>query len=112
MSSKVDLDGCYRKIDDITKGDRYGLFAASEAQRLMSKYTPMRTGALRDSYKVDPWRVRWKTPYAQRVYYANGLRIHKDVNPFATKLWDKTMANNDGKRLAQAFAAYIKRSAR
>lgn len=110
MSAKVDMQGAYDKVHRITRGDKIGLYAASEAQRLMSRYTPMRTGALRDSYSIEPWRVRWATPYAKRVYYANGLRIHHDANPFASKRWDQVMSKHDGQRLAESVSAYIKRS--
>lgn len=106
---KVNMDGVPKKLGRIAENKTLGTFLASEAQRGMNKYVPMRTGALSQSAAVKPFKVTYDVPYAQRVYYGKGLRFSRDKHPNATAEWDRAYKITSGQKLADAATQFLKR---
>lgn len=102
----IDLAGCYRKIDRIKASSRLGLFASSEAARLMDKYVPFDTGALAASADTsEPWFVSYRMEYAERVYYGDHLRFKKEHHPQARSHWDEGINKRE---LADKLSAMVR----
>lgn len=90
MAVRVDMSGVPAKLSRIKTNRQLGLFASSEAMRLMDKFVPWRTGDLAASANTsEPWKVSYTAPYAQKVYEGNGLKFRKDFHPLAMSHWDK-----------------------
>ena len=107
-------------------------FIDSECIRLMSRYTPMRTGLLAKSpilgTKIGSGHIVYASPYARYQYYGvlmvssvNGsawarsgeskvltnkpLQYDKTKHPQAQRLWFETMKTNHGKAILRGAAA-------
>lgn len=98
---KVDVSGIQSKLRRITTDSSTGLFAASEAARLMQPYVPEREGILKIA-TARPWKVMYTVPYAAYQYYGSGFHHSK---PTAVSHWDREL-NKDA--LARVIQAYIK----
>lgn len=101
-----------KKISNRYINDRVRLFAHSELYRLSNKYVPMRTGYLAQNVEITPQHVRYKAPYAARMYYGVGFRFRKDRHPLATAMWDKVAMQTQRGKLTRAVAAYMRRQGR
>lgn len=66
----------------LNKRGKGQLFFSTEFGRLCTHYVPIRSGALRDSLRIEPDNVSWNTPYARRQYYE-----HKRMRFWAAKCW-------------------------
>lgn len=89
--------------------DKVLLFAANEAQRLITPYMPMDTGSLMNTRVITPGLIHYKVPYAARCYYDTHLNFQKTHHPLATAKWDKAMMAARGKELGDAVTAFLKR---
>lgn len=106
---RVDMSGVRAKIRKICTDRRLGSFLASEAQRGMDKYVPMRTGALARSASVQPFRVRYGMRYAKDVFYGEHRTFSKQKHPLARARWDRGYAEASGRELGKAGTEYLKR---
>lgn len=89
MPVKIDLNipGIQAKVGS----DRFGRFVASEWKRLIDPYTPRDTGALMgitgQTVDILPFKMVYKVPYAERVYYGEDINF-QHINPYSTDHWD------------------------
>lgn len=107
-SITVDMSGAGRKIDALRSNKRLGEFMASEAQRGMEPYVPMRTGALVASAKSSPFEVEYTASYATYPYHGRNMTIRTEMHPLATKEWDKAYASAHGEELGRAATSFVK----
>ncbi|MPN49115.1 hypothetical protein SDC9_196728 [bioreactor metagenome] len=77
-------------------GQKVQTFIDSEAVRLMEKYTPKRTGAMRDSvYSASQFgtgELNQNTPYSRKQYYDDTIP-HRGIT---THHWFEAMKSNGG----------------
>lgn len=104
---KANMSGVASNVSKIASNKALGQFLASEAQRGMDKYVPMRTGALAGSVTVKPFHVIYTAPYAKYPYNGRGT-LSKDKHPNATSHWDRAYAIADGQKLGQAGTRFLK----
>jgi len=103
------LGGVSKKINKIAHNEKVGIFLATTCARYMDQYVPYRKGALAGSVKTNvPFEVSYNTPYARRIYYGEGITIHGDQHPNATKEWDKNLKAHEN-QIASEVTNYIKR---
>lgn len=105
---KTDFTGVHKKINNICKSDKVGLFMASECRKFMEPYVPMDTGMLAQTATVTPFNVTYEQPYATYVYQGNGMHFSKDKHPLATSHWEKPMITARANQLSNELTAYIK----
>ena len=81
----------------------------------MRRYMPWRTGLTATSLTqvTGPAEITVNAPYAQRLY--NGvsksgmpLNYNKTVNPQAGPFWDRTLAQYEGKAIAEEAARFAR----
>ena len=101
-----------KQISNRFINDRVRLFAHNELYRLSNKYVPMQTGYLVQNVEITPKYVRYKAPYAARMYYGVGFRFRKNKHPLATAMWDKVAMQTQRDKLTRAVAAYMRRQSR
>lgn len=81
----------------ILPGQPVQAFIDTETVRLMEKYTPKRSGTMRDSAWIastfGSGEIVQNTPYARRQYYDETLS-HRGIT---THHWFEAMKNNGGK---------------
>lgn len=103
----VDVSGVPRKLDAIKNNTSFGLFASSEAARLMHPYVPRREGVLASSANTSrPWLVSYNTPYARSQYYGTRFRHPRPPNIRGRAYWDKAI---DKEALGRALTRYLRR---
>ena len=115
MSTKVTLTW-NKPVEQIIK-DRIDqdatLFLANEAYRLMDKFVPMETGQLAGNVdleaKGNKATIRYRSPYAHRLFYGEGFNFSKEKHTHATARWDKAMLAVHREALVKAIQAYIRR---
>jgi hypothetical protein len=110
MGAKITLalDAPSRIAHDVGLNRETELFLASEAARLMDPYVPKQFGDLKNQKKVEPGRVTYKMPYAQRQYYENsGPPAHS--GPKRGKLWDQRMIADRREALTRAVQNWIRK---
>lgn len=83
----------------LLKGQPAQVYVDASVVRMMSPYTPFKTGTLRDSpyasTNFGSGVVRQSTPYARRQYYDTRLR-HRGLG---THLWFEVMKSQGGVRI-------------
>ena len=81
----------------ILPGQQVQVFIDSETVRLMSPYTPMRTGTMRDSAfdstEFGSGEIHQTAPYSREQYYNENFS-HRGIT---THHWFEAMKNNGGK---------------
>lgn len=94
-------------------------FATEQIRVRMKPYMPWRTGftATDITYSDSPTTVLVAAPYARYLYNGvsrkgNPLNYTHTVNPMAGPRWDRTMAQREGAKIAQAIEAYAKEVSR
>lgn len=103
----IDMSGVTRKLNAIKNSNALGLFASSEAARLMNPYVPRREGDLASSANTSrPWVVSYNTPYARSQYYGTRFRHPRPPNIRGRAMWDKAI---DKGALARAMTRYLRR---
>lgn len=89
---RVDMSGVSTKLDALRASQQLGLYASTEAARLMQPYVPEREGVLKDSPASEPkpWAVVYNTPYARAMYegVVKGTRV-RYTKPTALSHWDR-----------------------
>ena len=100
--NNVDVPKNVRKMND----DALWTFAANEWHRLISPYTPFRTGTLDNNVSIKPREIHYNAPYAAIVYHRNA-NFRKDKHPLATKEWDKAAIPSQGSKLVSAMQSYV-----
>lgn len=69
--------------------ERARLFSQQALWALASDFVPRDTGNLMTNVRVTPEGVEYLAPYAQRVYYGDGMNFSREKNPLATARWDQ-----------------------
>jgi len=101
--NNVDVPRNVRKMND----DALWTFAANEWHRLISPFTPFRTGNLDQNVMIMPKEIHYQMPYARYVY-ARNANFRKDIHPLASKEWDQAaVAAGKGADLVSAMKEYI-----
>ena len=94
MNVRIDLNE--PKILEKVQNDRFGLLVSNEWKRLIDPYTPRDTGVLMgitgQTVDIKPFKLHYKSKYAERVYYGSDMNFQKK-NPYSTYEWDKAAAN-------------------
>ena len=90
MNVRIDLNE--PKILAKVQNDRFGLLVSNEWKRLIDPYTPRDTGVLMgitgQTVDIQPFKLHYKSKYAERVYYGSDMNFQKK-NPYSTYEWDK-----------------------
>ena len=90
MNLRIDLNE--PKIMAKVGGDPFGLLVSNEWKRLIDPYTPRDTGVLMgitgQTVDIQPFKLHYKSKYAERVYYGSDMNFQKK-NPYSTYEWDK-----------------------
>lgn len=126
VEANINIPADLRKVDNNT----FWKYAASEWHRLISPYTPMRSGPLRNNVKINPKEIEYKSPYAhyiykgelmvdpdtgsawakhgaKKVYAGKQLNISKEKNPLASIEWDKAARPTQEPELIRSLQGYI-----
>ena len=94
MNLRIDLNE--PRIKEKVTSDRFGLLVSNEWKRLIDPYTPRDTGVLMgitgQTVDIHPFKLHYKSKYAERVYYGYDMNFQKK-NPYSTYEWDKAAAN-------------------
>ena len=89
MNVRIDLNE--PKILAKVQNDRFGLLVSNEWKRLIDPYTPRDTGVLMgitgQTVDILPFKLHYKSKYAERVYYGSDMNFQKK-NPYSTYEWD------------------------
>ena len=89
MNLRIDLNE--PKIMAKVSGDTFGLLVSNEWKRLIDPYTPRDTGVLMgitgQTVDILPFKLHYKSKYAERVYYGSDMNFQKK-NPYSTYEWD------------------------
>lgn len=94
MNLRIDLNE--PKILQKVTSDRFGRLVSLEWKRLIDPYTPRDTaqlmGVTGQTVDVKPFKLHYKVPYAETVYYnRRGVQFitqGSGRNPYATDHWD------------------------
>lgn len=108
MGVKVNLSGVSRKINTICGNDKVGRFIAETTARHANQYIPMDTGVLSQTYDTEPFVIKYKAPYARRVFYGEGYNFSKEKHPLACARWDKATSAGQGKAIARETEKFIR----
>ena len=94
MNLRIDLNE--PRIREKVTSDRFGKLVSNEWKRLIDPYTPRDTGVLMGitgkTVDIQPFKLHYKSKYAERVYYGYDMNFQKK-NPYSTYEWDKAAAN-------------------
>lgn len=94
MEIRIDLNE--PQILSKVTNERVGLFVSQEWKRLIDPYVPRDTGMLMgasgQTVDILPFKLYYKEPYAEYVYYGKNMTF-KHKNPYSTYEWDKAAAN-------------------
>ena len=90
MNLRIDLNEP-RILAKVTS-DEFGLFIAQQWKKQIDPYTPRDTGVLMgitgQTVDIQPFKLHYKSKYAERVYYGSDMNFQKK-NPYSTYEWDK-----------------------
>lgn len=106
---KADMSGVVAKIDRICTNRKVGIFAASEAARLMEQFVPRLYGTLRTSAVVSPFLVTYTMPYAHYQWEGvseSGVELHY-TTPLTQSHWEEAV---DKGALARSIAGCLDRN--
>lgn len=92
----VETKGAASKVARLKTDRELGIFAASEAARLMDQYVPARSGALYESAHTDnqPWTVSYTMPYAIYVWNGRGMKFSTQKHPNARSHWSRPLESD------------------
>lgn len=127
VKSDINIPENLKKIDN----DEFWTFAASEWHRLISPYTPKKTGNLIENVTIRPKEIEYKSPYAhyqyegkvmgknyhdpdsgfwsplKKKYTGGNLKYKTDKNKDASKEWDKAAKPKQEEKLIDALQDYV-----
>ena len=99
MNLRIDLNE--PRIREKVTSDKFGLLVSNEWKRLIDPYTPRDTGVLMgitgQTVDIQPFKLNYKSKYAERVYYGSDMNFQKK-NPYSTYEWD-IAAENAGQKV-------------
>lgn len=102
----VDIPATMRMIDN----DTFWRFAAKEWWRLLQPFTPFDTGALMESVDIEPKQIRYRQPYAARLYYGSDIDFKRSIAKGhfgAASHWDAAAKPTETDKLIQSLQNYI-----
>jgi hypothetical protein len=103
VTSQINIPGVMKKINDNT----FWTFAANEWHRMISPFTPFRTGNLDQNVDIQPKEIHYNMYYAAEVYHKNA-KFRKDIHPLASREWDAAaVAAGAGDDLIASMQGYI-----
>lgn len=85
MNLRIDLNE--PRIREKVTSDRFGLLVSNEWKRLIDPYTPLDTGTMQGSARVQPWKIHYTAKSSEHVYYMRDATFQKK-NPYSTYEWD------------------------
>lgn len=101
---KVDSGRLQSKVEN---NDAFWTFAANEWHRLISPWTPFRTGNLMRNVTITPKTIKYNAPYAWDVYHAEHVQFRKVIHPLATAKWDEAAKPTQESKLNSALQKVI-----
>lgn len=104
VEGKIDGDKLAALVDN---DHTFWTFAANEWHKLISPWTPMKTGNLYRNVTIMPKEIKYNAPYAHDVYYATNRRFNPTLHPLATALWDEAAKPSQESKLERTLQAYI-----
>lgn len=103
VTSQINIPAVMKKIND----DTFWTFAANEWHRMISPFTPFRTGMLDQNVDIQPKEIHYNMYYAPFVYHKNA-NFRKDQHPLASREWDAAaVAAGADKELIASMQGYI-----
>ena len=102
--SHVDVDKIANKVSN---DEKFWTFAANEWHRLISDYTPMKTGNLFQNVTISPKTIRYNAPYAAKVYFGEHMNFNKNYHPKATAKWDEAAKPEQEGKLLSSLQNYV-----
>lgn len=102
MAFTVNMDGVAAKIDRICTNETLGIFAANTAADSMEPFVPRREGALSTGLSIEPFKVRYISPYARYQYYGE---FENYTTPGTGSHWDERVPVRD---IAKPIEGYIR----
>lgn len=103
VTSQINIPDVMNKIND----DTFWTFAANEWHKMISPFTPFRTGMLDQNVDIQPKEIHYNMPYAPLVYH-NNAKFRKDIHPLASREWDAAaVAAGAGDDLVASMQGYI-----
>lgn len=102
VEAKIDVEQNIQKVQD----PAFWTYAASEWHRLYGPYVPMQTGNLKNTVVIRPGEIEHTVPYA-RYQYEGHFKHNRDLNPKASRKWDKAAAPTQKPKLISTMQGYI-----
>lgn len=128
IETDINIPADLKKVDN----DTFWTFAASDWHRLISLYTPMETGNLRNNVTVKPKVIEYNAPYAHYLYkgevmgpnyynpdygfwsppgkkksYTGKQIAFHNKNPLSSKEWDKAARPTQEPILISSLQKYV-----
>lgn len=89
--------------------DDVKLFASNTLYKLCNDFVPMDSGALSQNVEVTKEFVKYKSPYARRMYTGERFNFSAEKHPLATAHWDKAAMLSRRPNLVKSIQAYLDR---
>ena len=95
------------RLARIVNNDKVKLYATETFYRYMYDYIPIYTGALANTVDIEPGLIRFKVPYAAKLYYKN-QPLHTVVHPElpSSATWEPVVHPKATHRWGEATEAY------
>lgn len=104
---KIDVSKVLKEIES----PQLWKFASAEWYRIISPYTPYRTGNLEESAIIGNGTITYNAPYAPYVYLGKNMKFRPDHNPKASARWDeRAIQEKQDEKLAQAVQGYVNKN--
>ena len=104
VTVNIDTQRIENKIDN---NDAFWIYAANEWHRLISPWTPFRTGNLMRNVTITPKTIKYNAPYAWTVYHDTERNYNKKIHPLATARWDESAKPSQLSKLNSALQKLI-----
>ncbi len=104
VHGKIDAGKLAAKVQN---DKAFWTYAANEWHRLISPWTPMRTGNLYRNVTITPGEIKYNAPYAYAVYYATNRNFNPTLHPLATAKWDRAARPSQEDKLIDTLQDYI-----
>ena len=97
-----------RTLERIAENKQLGTFIATSVAKHLDKYVPMRDGTLADTLEIEPFKITYIQPYAEKMYLGEGFNFSKDKHPLATAKWDKVGMQTERDAIVREINRFIK----
>lgn len=94
--------------DKIQNNKAFWNTAHLEWWRLMQPYTPFQTGALMYNVTITEKGIKYKSPYAHRMYTGDGFNFRTDKHGLASARWDQAAKPSQFPKLIRTLNGYVK----